>query len=589
LKSTEHFLQILLSLPALRNQGATIAVTVEELADVLYCTPRNVKLILRKLVDENFVVWKAGVGRGNPSQLTVLHNLEDVANDYFQDMLDKGKIREAIDLVNRAELPVTIRTKLQSRLENRFGLQVEQTATARLDVLRIPRYRKMARMDPAFVFTAAEAFFLEQICNTLVTYDRRKRRFQPSLAHTWESDEEATRWTFYLRKGVRFHHGRTMTAKDVQFTLQRLRDLRSPSRWQYADIERIEVVNDWTIVFRLKRTNRFFLHFFSCVNMSVLPYDVPFNEQAIVGTGPFRVLECNDRVFVLEAFDDYFRERAMLDRVELWQMTGVYTAIRNYELPYVDTDGDGEEGSNLEYQEFGCRYLIFNFRKEGIHHHPAFRAAMKRLYDPLVLVRDLGGNRKSPANSFLPEKSAHCIFKERRLDEVPALLQACGYAGETLKLYYNFSDYGEEEAKWLKRRCDAVGLRLSIHPFEYNDRSGSGVGVLDADLMFQGEVLEEDLEWGMLRLFMDEAAFAHQMLTAEQRKLLQDCLADFVALTTEEERSMSIDQAERMLRDHDWLLFGYHASKSANFHPSLRGLSIDSFGWVDFSKLWIRP
>jgi ABC-type transport system substrate-binding protein len=42
----------------------------------------------------------------------------------------------------------------------------------------------------------------------------------PSLAEYWTISDDGKRITFYLRKGVRFHHGRAVTAEDVKFSLE---------------------------------------------------------------------------------------------------------------------------------------------------------------------------------------------------------------------------------------------------------------------------------------------------------------------------------------------------------------------------------
>ncbi|WP_245521741.1 ABC transporter substrate-binding protein, partial [Mesorhizobium sp. M1C.F.Ca.ET.193.01.1.1] len=41
---------------------------------------------------------------------------------------------------------------------------------------------------------------------------------------SWEADETAKRWTFKLRPGAKFHDGRTVTAKDVVASFERLVD-----------------------------------------------------------------------------------------------------------------------------------------------------------------------------------------------------------------------------------------------------------------------------------------------------------------------------------------------------------------------------
>ena len=46
----------------------------------------------------------------------------------------------------------------------------------------------------------------------------------PMLAQSWEPNEDLTQYTFHLRPGVKFHHGKEFTAKDVVFTFDRLLD-----------------------------------------------------------------------------------------------------------------------------------------------------------------------------------------------------------------------------------------------------------------------------------------------------------------------------------------------------------------------------
>ena len=70
---------------------------------------------------------------------------------------------------------------------------------------------------------------------------------QPSqaggLASKWENSADHKRWTFHLRKGVKFHDGTEMTSDDVKFSLQRAMSKRSttgyagPLRTLIADIE----------------------------------------------------------------------------------------------------------------------------------------------------------------------------------------------------------------------------------------------------------------------------------------------------------------------------------------------------------------
>ncbi|MET3289108.1 UNVERIFIED_CONTAM: SgrR family transcriptional regulator [Brevibacillus sp. OAP136] len=590
MKCKEHYLTILLSMPSPPHKGSTVTITVETLADMLFCTTRNVKLIMRKLVEEGLVAWTAGVGRGNPSQMTILRELDEVIDEYFRELLAKGRMKEAIELMAHKTMPQATRERLRVLLDNQFGFQVEETPSSRLDVLRVTRGRKLATLDPAFVFSATEAYFLEQIFDTLLVFDPTKKRFLPSIAHAWESNTEGSQWTFYLRKAVRFHHGRVLTAKDVQYSLERIRTVQSISRWQYEDIERIEVESDTIITFHLRQPNRFFLHYMSSVTMSILPHDVVFDERAIIGTGPFRMTENSKQVLVVEAFDDYFGHRALLDRVESWYMPERARDERQYMLPFAD-DAHAEQTDQdayFEYREQGCRYLIFNFKKSGILHQLKFRQAMRIVYDRLALIRDLKGTRHLPADSFLPEKSSQTLFVEQSLEQARALLAESGYNGETLRLYYYDKRDENSDATWLQERCAAIGLSLSLHPLCITTFLDTGT-VEDADMMLSGEVLESDVEWGMLRLFKDEGTAFFRFLNESQRELIDTHLHDFVHLQAEKERNDVFDRIEQLVRDELWILYGVHMKRTPSYHRSLNGVKLDSFGWIDFSKLWIKP
>lgn len=44
---------------------------------------------------------------------------------------------------------------------------------------------------------------------------------RPMLAERWEASDDLTTWTFYLRKGVKWHNGDDFTTEDVKFNFDR--------------------------------------------------------------------------------------------------------------------------------------------------------------------------------------------------------------------------------------------------------------------------------------------------------------------------------------------------------------------------------
>src|SRR5262245_15080660 len=91
---------------------------------------------------------------------------------------------------------------------------------------------------------------------TLLDLDPKTGQYIPRLAEKWEVSPDLKEWTFYLRKGVQFHYGfGEFTAKDVVHSHSLLvrPDSTSTSAAIWREAEEVRVVNDYEVVFRMKR------------------------------------------------------------------------------------------------------------------------------------------------------------------------------------------------------------------------------------------------------------------------------------------------------------------------------------------------
>src|SRR5439155_18694468 len=87
-------------------------------------------------------------------------------------------------------------------------------------------------------------YYLSMMFDYLVgtTLDGQPSR-EGGLATRWEASADHKRWTFHLRKGVKFHTGEELTSEDVKFSLQRAISKRSTTGYAgplgtlIADIE----------------------------------------------------------------------------------------------------------------------------------------------------------------------------------------------------------------------------------------------------------------------------------------------------------------------------------------------------------------
>src|SRR5690348_15640164 len=83
-------------------------------------------------------------------------------------------------------------------------------------------------------------FYLDQIFDYLVgMIADGELSADGGIATRWESSADHKRWTFYLRRGVKFHNGDELTSEDVKFSLLRAMGKRSTTG--YAEPLRVLV------------------------------------------------------------------------------------------------------------------------------------------------------------------------------------------------------------------------------------------------------------------------------------------------------------------------------------------------------------
>lgn len=148
---------------------------------------------------------------------------------------------------------------------------------------------------------------------------------RPALAESWELSDDGLEYTFTLREGATFHSGRTVTADDVVYSLERVMnpDTLSPNINSYANIESVTAPDPSTVVITLSQPHSPLLFLLSALSSSVVDKDVVDAGGVVAppdgGTGPFKLVEHNvGRNIVLEANDDYWDpELPYLDGIDM--------------------------------------------------------------------------------------------------------------------------------------------------------------------------------------------------------------------------------------------------------------------------------
>jgi peptide/nickel transport system substrate-binding protein len=116
---------------------------------------------------------------------------------------------------------------------------------------------------------------------------------QPMLAKSWSANDDGTQWTFKLRKGVKFHHGKEFKAEDVIFTYNRLFEVESPLASVMVKPKDIVAVDDYTVRFEFSEPNAVLLEALVKYHAPITPSDVDVTLFATqeFGTGPYTMEE----------------------------------------------------------------------------------------------------------------------------------------------------------------------------------------------------------------------------------------------------------------------------------------------------------
>ena len=128
--------------------------------------------------------------------------------------------------------------------------------------------------DPAVIENGFQWVMAYGISNTLVELSADGKLI-PALAESWDASDDATQWTFKLRKGVEFHDGRTLTAEDVVASINYHRGEESKSTVKplVDAIETIKVDDANTLVVTLSGGNADFPFNLNEAPLAIFPSD----------------------------------------------------------------------------------------------------------------------------------------------------------------------------------------------------------------------------------------------------------------------------------------------------------------------------
>lgn len=269
----------------------------------------------------------------------------------------------------------------------------------------------------------------------LVVYDPMEKKIIPDIAEKWDVASDGKTFTFYLRKGVKFHNGREVEAKDFKYSFERILapGNASPFVGRYKDIvgaqemldgkvkelAGVTVPDKYTLKIALTRPNPIFLMTLTGTSASVVPREEveklgkEFGSKP-VGSGPFvfQSWKKDDRIIV-KTNDVYWRGRPKIDGVEFRVLPEASTKeaellagnldyIILYDAQYRKYSQDPKWKQYLmEVPELFTRHIGFNTSKPPFDKKEV-RQAFNYAIDKEAIIKNVLGGKAFTATGVLP-------------------------------------------------------------------------------------------------------------------------------------------------------------------------------------------
>ncbi|MFI5182081.1 MAG: ABC transporter substrate-binding protein [Thermoanaerobaculia bacterium] len=300
--------------------------------------------------------------------------------------------------------------------------------------LHIPIAGTPQSIDPATMATLEQAETIPLIYETL-TRDLEGGRVVPWLASEVTAEDGGTRFRFRLRRGVRFHDGRALTARDVRYSFERMlqtgtssgRFLLAPIRGAQrlldghaTDLEGFHVLSPSEFVIELEQPLSFFPVLVSWPGAGIVPEGTGGIGESwragCVGTGPYRLVsfEAGKRL-ELDRNPGYWREGypkndglvfrfgAPPEEIKSEFLAGRLSLASDL-LPADAAALRQDPRFRTSYRESPSlvTYLVaFNTRR-GAFAEAATRRAVAHGIDAAGIVRRTLGRQALPANGLIP-------------------------------------------------------------------------------------------------------------------------------------------------------------------------------------------
>jgi SgrR family transcriptional regulator len=294
-----------------------------------------------------------------------------------------------------------------------------------------------------------------------------------------------------------------------------------------------------------------------------------------IGTGPYRVVLNNDKRLVLEAYDNYFGFRPLVDKVEVWVIDEAYSAmvfpsLSNPIMP-------GRRSHDEVKLDPGCTYLLLN-RKSGLVRNPEWAEYLSVTLSSLNLYKTLPED-KIIELGLLPAHGLKPGWHHSLPPREPVVPEG---KGELAIAYHAQHPMFPVMAKSIETVLNRDGIKVNFVKYEHSIEEPEQIDIWIKPMGI-GSYREEAFV-GWLLGYSDIALMSEAESFRHWDSYVQQWRAEKGAPFPARELGKSLVENHQIIpMFHCWL------GVSKDHCGSLQNAKCNALGWFDFSQVWLKP
>lgn len=343
------------------------------------------------------------------------------------------------------------------------------------------------------------------IYETLLTYDKGYQAV-PMLAEGVNTSDDGMTFTFDLRKGIKFHNGKEMTAEDVVASLERWNEISVVAKTSFNTVTSITATSDYTVEIKSSTPSSVILPALASPRQPAVIMPKEIVEEAgkeevasYIGTGPYKYVDWKQDQYVqLTRFDDYQalstppeglagKREAIIKDLYFYFVPNTASRIAGLESGNYDFVEDipvdnsitleKDPEINLHVGKPSRMNLMFFNHKEGVFTNKKVREAVNAALDldavMTVAAVDPKYFRVDPGLMFEDQKDWYVDvgsekYNQKDIDKAKRLLKEAGYNGEEVTILSSKGfDFLYKSSLLIAERMKEIGINVNLEVYDW--------------------------------------------------------------------------------------------------------------------------